>query len=278
MDNDTTPTGGVMPASILGGHASTTSGTNVNVHYLVTNDYSYDTPHVQVEGRTIRKPGEKPHPRLFFTFLKSGLNFIEEKTFKARMKRLEDLQKEFEATGQEAMSEECIKQFIVASRESAIFACDYKMYLTQEHVDNLKNKIYKMGIRGGHDLKITPLKNFARPLPKNVADRVKSCIEKKLFDEYVIFHLDNLSHTAVKATEKERIAKEKDPIIFGKVQFSDRYYFIADWLDSLDDFTMKDILAVMSLKKTDIKLKKEIEINNALNELAKDNETTEGKK
>ena len=213
--------------------------------WVYSTNIHYSTPQLETTI-TVDKDKTGIHPRLYFKYLKSKLNFVESQFLKRRMKQLEKLVDEYAKLGQEALSEWCVKQFLVISKESAILACGLNKFITQEHVDKFRYKLR------GTSLKITPLKNFARPLPKRVADKVKKCMEKKLFDRYEIFHLDD---KAVKPTEKERIERERDPIIFGRIEYSERYYFIADWEDELDDLKLEDIIKKLSLKKDQIVLK-----------------------
>jgi len=49
---------------------------------------------------------------------------------------------------------------------------------------------------------------------------------------------------------------KKDPIAFGKIEETDRYYFITDWEDEFCDLTLEDIVDQLDLKKSEIKLKR----------------------
>jgi hypothetical protein len=211
--------------------------------------WTFETPHVEAEG-SIKTNASGIHPRLYFKYLKSKLNVLEQRTFETRMKKLEELADEFTRTGQEAMSDNCVRQFMVLSREAAIYACGFKKYITEEHV-----KKYKYNIRNC-SLQETPLKNFGRVLPKLVAAVAKKCIEKKLFDDYVVFHLDS---KAKKETEKERIERKRDPILFGKLEGSDKLYFLIDWEDELCDLRFSDIVENLALKGEDITLSKKLQ-------------------
>lgn len=227
-----------------------TSATNVAAYRFSGTDYTVSyaweaaTPHVEVEG-SVKTNAKGIHPRLYFKYLKSKLSMLEQRTFKQRMEKLEKLVDEFTKTGQEAMSESCIKQFLTLSREAAIYACGFKKFITDEHVDKFRYAMRNCS------LQITPLKNFARVLPKKVAALARGCIEKKLFDDYVVFHLDNKGH---KETEKERIERKRDPILFGKLENSEKLYYIIDWEDSEDDLRFSDIVEKLALKGEDITL------------------------
>jgi hypothetical protein len=211
----------------------------------------YSTPHVSGEITSSKNSKNEITARLYFKYVKKNLSIVEGGRLKQRLKRLEKLADDFEKIGQVAMSEECIKQFIILSRESAMWACGYKLFITKEQAEKFG------GCIKGEKLKITPLKNYARILPSHIVKKVKSCAKKRLFDEYVIFHLDN---KAVKETLKEKEEREKDPIIFGTINETDNYYFIGDWEDELDNLRLTDIIKTLSLKHDKIKIKQHIDM------------------
>ena len=227
--------------------------------WVVHSTANWNTPHM--EGGIVMNSkgnGEKDiHPLLFFKYLKSKLNPIEMRLMKERMKALEKASEEFKEVGQEALEDDCIRRFIILSREAAVYACGYRTFIKPEHVEK-----YKYKIKDGH-LKITPLKNFSRAIPDNVAKKIKDCIKKKLFDEYVIFHLDD---RATKLTEVERIERKKDPIVFGKIEHSENFYYIADWIDDLDDLTLKSFMKKIGVDKKDLAMARKIGADDVLGE------------
>ena len=213
---------------------------------------NFDTPHFSGRIKMTRDSEKgKIHPRLYFKYLKSKLSPMETHRLKKRMRKLEEMVDEYAQVGQEALSDECLKQYIVISRESAIMACGIKIFVSQENVNKFRYDLKNA------TLKITPLKNFARLLPKRVATKTKKCIEKNLFDDYVVFHLDDKSALD---TAKEKEEKRRDPILFGKIQYSDKHYFIADWEDEYDSLTLDKIIKKLSLKKRNMTLKSVPEI------------------
>ena len=242
-------------------HRFMASGTQVAVTpmqvWTVNGAANWETPHIE-GGISIHSKGNGSpdiHPVLFFKYLKSKLNVIEMALMRERLSALEKAADEFAEVGQEALQDDCIKRFMILSREAAIYACGYRTFIKPEHVDKFKYKI-KEG-----SLKITPLKNFARVIPNPVANKIKDCMKKKLFDEYVIFHLDD---RAVEITEKERVERKKDPIVFGKIEHSENYYFIADWIDDLDDLTLKVFLKKIGIDKRSLAMSRKIGANDVI--------------
>jgi len=232
-----------------GGTDAQTSSATGGWIQVATN--SINTPHFEGEvGFKTDKRG-LVHPRLYFKYLKSKLSIIEMHAFKKRMSQLEKMADEYASLGQEALSEECIKHFYLLAREFAMFACGIKTFITEEHLEKFRYRI-----KGS--LKVTPIKNFARVIPEKATRNIKWCIEKKLFDDFVVVHLDDRKDS-VKETEKEKIERKKDPICFGRIAESDNYYFVADWEDELCTLKLSDVIKKLSLKKADITMKSKME-------------------
>jgi len=237
------------------GGAGDSAGTTIT--WTHSDDYAMSTPHA--EARASVSKGSRYERGvdvdLFFRFLKTKFSAMETKRFKERMEQLEKMADEFGHLGQEAAQDECMRQFMVLMREAAIYACGYEVFLTEKQI----NKLQDMRLKGDNYMKVTQLKNFARILPDVVAKKVKDCLEKKLFDEYIICHVDDKAHLD---TEDEKIekkkAKERDPVMFGRVEYSSRYYFIIDWIDEMDTLQLKDLIKALSVKKADIKLPKKV--------------------
>jgi len=247
--------GGTLSSLVATSTASSTWGGGMSDNgFGQTSHWEYMTPHVSVEMVGTKNSKNEITARLYFKYVKKNLNVLETNRLKTRLSRLEKLADDFEKLGQIAMSEECIKQFIVLSRESAMWACGFKLFITKNQAEKFSHSIKD------ETLKITPLKNFARIIPASVVKKVKKTIDKRLFDSYVIFHLDNKS---VKETQKEKIEREKDPIIFGKINESDNYYFIGDWEDELDDLRLGDIVKELSLDKKKMTIQQHIDLAKA---------------
>jgi len=218
--------------------------------YLISTwgtNYASGTFNIQGSpGESVQKNNISAH--LCFKYIKSKMNIIETSKFKARMERLEKMVNEFTEIGQVAMAEQSLKLFMQFTKESAMYACGYRYWITREHAEK-----FRYSLKGTQSLKITPLENFGRVIPKKAIEKLKFCNTKKLFDSYVIFHLD--AKGAVVETEKQKKERERDPILFGMIdECPDRYYFIVDWIDELDDLKFSDILEALSLEKKNIQI------------------------
>ena len=210
------------------------------------------TPHFEMQAG-YRKTENGISPRLYFKYIKTKFSIIENTMFKRRMKQLENMVDEYAKLGQEALSDECIRQFCIIAKESAMWACGLKKFILKDHVDKFKYRV-----KG--DVKITSLKNFARVIPEKAARSIKFTMDKRLFDNYVVVHLDDKDRKSTKETDKERIEREKDPICFGRInEAPERFYFVCDWEDELCILRLDDIIKKLSLKDKDIKLTHKID-------------------
>lgn len=98
-------------------------------------------------------------------------------------------------------------------------------------------------------LKLSWIKNYARPIPQEVINIKKTFDKKEVFDNYVILHLD-LTGDSEQMTNAEK-EKAKDPILFGVVQGSRKLFYVADWMDEYCDLTLDKVLEVLSKEKVD---------------------------
>jgi hypothetical protein len=220
----------VAPYYILGaGNGITPNGTKVNM-----------------------KKESKMPTKIFFSLMKKKMGILKDYSYKKRISALEKAVAEAEKNGQIAFSEELLKKLLVLCREAEIFGAGRKIFLSRELFDKFRNKTER-------PVSLTPLKNYARPIPKEVLEEKNKCDNLNLFDGYAIIHYD--SKEAVKETfkeEKER--REKDPILFGIVRDSDKLYFISDWSDEWCDLTLDDIIDKLDLEDKDVTFPKNIKL------------------
>lgn len=190
--------------------------------------------------------------KIFFKLMKRKMGILKDYSYKKRIAKLENAVKEAEKLGQIAFSEELIKKLLVLCREAELWAMGKKMFLNRDIFDKFQNATEKTVL-------LTPIKNYARPIPRKVLDEKAKCDKAKLFDGYAVMHYD--SKDVVKETEKETSERRsKDPILFGVIEYSDRLYFVVDWEDEYCDLTLDDIIDKLQLEDEDITLSKKIKL------------------
>lgn len=147
--------------------------------------------------------------------------------------------------GQTALQEELLKGLITNKYESLLYAEGYYYVIDENTIVDFIKKCEK-------GLSLDYIKNFARPIPQNVVEKISKLNELEIFDNYVVLHYDP-EKKAVKETEYER-AKRKDPIIFGLIAGSKKLYYVTDWIDEYCDLTLEKFVDTLGIKKESLQM------------------------
>lgn len=142
--------------------------------------------------------------------------------------------------GQIALQEELLKGLITNKYESMLYAEGYYYVIDEETIVDFIKKCEK-------GLALDYIKNFSRPIPQEVVDKITKLNELEIFDNYVVLHYDP-KKSAYKETEYER-AKRKDPIIFGVIAGSKKLYYVTDWVDEYCDLTLEKFVDTLGVEK-----------------------------
>ena len=170
--------------------------------------------------------------------------------------------------GQTALQEELIRGLITNRYESVLYAEGCYYAVTEEQVAKFASQCEK-------GLKLSYLKNFSRPIPQDVIDKVAKMNELEVFDNYVILYYDP-EGTVYKETAYEE-AKRRDPIIFGVIAGSKKLYYVADWIDEYCDLTLDAFVDALGIEKDDLHFDAE-EIKKAKEQEKQENKTEEKSK
>ena len=188
-----------------------------------------------------------------FKLVKGKTTPLEHRRLKARLARLEKLADELEKNGQFSFSEKAMAAWIVLMRESEIYATGFTTFIDEVL---LKKFINKAGDKK-KDVLITSLEDFERIIPKECANLIQKAKRNKIFDEIVIVHYDPHLESVSKKEKKKIQTARKDPIAFGKIDETNRLYFITDWEDEYCDLTFEDIQDGLKLEEDGITLSKD---------------------
>ena len=199
----------------------------------------------QGEMRMKKEPGMPAS--IFFNLIKKKMGVLQNIAYKRRMEKLVAMADKATKDGQIAFSEEILKRYFVLARECELYAMGKKIFLSREVYDRFSSKTNRK-------VRLTKLENYARPIPDDVMQEKAKCDKTTMFDAYFVMHYD--SPNVVKETEVEVVAREKDPILFGTVEYSDKLYFVADWEDEYCDLTLDDIVSKLDLEEEDMTLSK----------------------
>ena len=170
--------------------------------------------------------------------------------------------------GQTALQEELIRGLITNRYESVLYAEGCYYAVTEQQVARFASECEK-------GLKLSYLKNFSRPIPQEVIDKIAKMNELEVFDNYVILYYDP-EGTVYKETAYEE-AKRRDPIIFGVIAGSKKLYYVADWIHEYCDLTLDAFVDSLGIEKEDLRLDAE-EIKKAKEQEKQENKTNEKSK
>lgn len=145
--------------------------------------------------------------------------------------------------GQTALQEELVRGLITNRYESVLYAegCYYAV---------TEDLVAKFASQCENGLKLSYLKNFARPIPQEVIDKIAKMNELEVFDNYVVLYYDP-DGKVYKETAYEE-AKRRDPIIFGVIAGSKKLYYVADWIDEYCDLTLDAFVDALGIEKDDL--------------------------
>lgn len=244
---------GFIDHSSSGTMASTstfTIGSNnsaIFYNYGGTNDPSWK-PSRSIKVRGVKKKrGSKDNtgkrletsPMVIFKIMKKKLNIFEISRLNKRLEQISEVLENI-PKGQIAMTEKFEKKAMMVMREAEMASCGFNKFISESILDNF------IDVSHNRKVKLTKLKNYARFIPKNVLKKLKKAEDKKLFDGYLVAHTDP-NNESIEKTEEDK----KDPILFGVIEESSKYYFLADWEDELCDLTLDKIVDKLGLDKDD---------------------------
>src|SRR3990167_2320800 len=185
--------------------------------------------------------------KIFFKLMKKKMGILQGMSYGSRIKKIQVAIEQADKSGQIAFSEELTKRFFVLLQEAELWALGKKIFLEKTDYEKFKDKTPR-------SIALTAFKNYARPIPKKVLEEKAKCDARKIFNAYAVMHYDEPG--TVKETEKERMKREKDPILFGIIESSSRLYFVEEWEDELCDLTLDDIVDQLDLDDEDVTLPK----------------------
>jgi hypothetical protein len=156
-------------------------------------------------------------------------------------------------SGQVALVEELARGMVVNKYEAVLESEGFYHAITEKQLVSFLLKTEK-------GVKLNYIKNFTRPLPIEICEKIEKLNQLEIFDNYVVLYYD-VNGEIYKETEKEKV-KRKDPILFGVIAGSTKLYYVDDWVDEYCDLTLEKFLDVAKLTKNDVKLNNKIILNN----------------
>lgn len=145
--------------------------------------------------------------------------------------------------GQTALVEDLLRGLVTNKYESVLFAEGLYYVVNESQMVSFVKQCEK-------GIKLEYIKNFTRPMPQDIVDKIAKINQLEVFDNYVVLYYDP-DGKIYKETAKEE-AKRKDPIIFGVIAGSEKLYYVADWIDEYCDLTLEAFIDAIGVKKDEL--------------------------
>lgn len=145
--------------------------------------------------------------------------------------------------GQTALVEDLLRGLVTNKYESVLFAEGLYYVVNEQQMVSFVKQCEK-------GIKLEYVKNFTRPMPQDIVDKIAKINQFEVFDNYVVLYYDP-DGKIYKETAKEE-AKRKDPIIFGVIAGSEKLYYVADWIDEYCDLTLEAFIDAIGVKKDEL--------------------------
>jgi hypothetical protein len=147
------------------------------------------------------------------------------------------------SVGQTALMEDLLRGLITNKYESVLYAEGLYYVITEEQMVSYVKQCEK-------GLKLDYIKNFNRPLPQDIVNKICKINDLEVFDNYVVLYYDPEGKVYKETAYEE--AKRKDPILFGVIAGSNKLYYIADWVDEYCDLTLEKFIDTIGVKKEEL--------------------------
>lgn len=195
----------------------------------------------------IKKEKEGLNPELYFRFIKSKFTQLELSNLERNLAEVEAAFNKAADNGQNVLAEKILNKVSIATKESLAHAKGCKYFIDGEVLRRNKSKI-----RGGH-ISNTAYDKFTRVIPDEVVEAKKKFGD--IFDSFEIYHYWNNDAEGKKDMDPSERAAMRDPVLFGKIDNSDRYYFIADWVDEYCDLTFSEMIEHLGKDDSEVRLR-----------------------
>ena len=165
--------------------------------------------------------------------------------------------------GQTALVEDLLRGLVTNKYESVLFAEGLYYVVNEQQMVSFVKQCEK-------GIKLEYVKNFTRPMPQDIVDKIAKINQLEVFDNYVVLYYDPYGKI-YKETAKEE-AKRKDPIIFGVIAGSEKLYYVADWVDEYCDLTLEAFIDAIGVKKDELHMDydpSKVKNDNKSNEVSK---------
>lgn len=175
---------------------------------------------------------------LYFKYVKSKMKTMELRKFKKKAARLQQFIISAEDLDQRALVETLQSKLVLILDQMELLSVGIQYHVNKKDIDKHKRNIYDWDEK---IIDLCKLEDYPRVVPASIKRKIKKRKEEGLFKEYWVLYIRAPEDDEVK-TNKQKI-REKDPILFGKMESSEEFYYIADWVDEHCDLTLEKFIS-----------------------------------
>ena len=197
-------------------------------------------------------------PAGYFEILKTNLKANSKKKLEGQMLTLAENILKAKKVGQKSFLHKLSFTYDVIKKEQELLALGYDTYLLRQDVLKFIDEV-----KPANSVKIIELERYPRAIPTKVMDNLQKVKDLEIFDDFMIVFTDFTDENYQSKSDKEFIAKNRDPVLFGVFEHKDsgivhdRLYFIDDWVDDyceLDFAAMVEKMTDMGIKRPERKI------------------------
>lgn len=235
---------------VIGGYGSLGS-TQSNMVFL--NNNTYDSANVEKKVSFFdkllslfakkKKEEEKPLDALAFFSMVKLTSKESASTYRDRVSTYLKAVHDAASVGQTALMENLLRGMVTSKYEAVLYSEGLYYVVTEQQIVDFVKKCEK-------GIKLDYIKNFTRPLPSEVIEKINKINNLEIFDNYVVLYYDPDGKIYQETAHEE--AKRRDPILFGVIAGSNKLYYIADWVDEYCDLTLEKFIDVIGVKKNEL--------------------------
>lgn len=232
---------------VIGGYGSLGSTQPNIIHLNNTTNGSANAEKVSFFDKLLslftKKEEEKPLDALAFFSMVKLTSKESASTYRDRVSTYLKAVHDAASVGQTALMENLLRGMVTSKYEAVLYSEGLYYVVTEQQIVDFVKKCEK-------GIKLDYIKNFTRPLPSEVIEKINKINNLEIFDNYVVLYYDPDGKIYQETAHEE--AKRRDPILFGVIAGSNKLYYIADWVDEYCDLTLEKFIDVIGVKKDEL--------------------------
>lgn len=185
-----------------------------------------------------------------FKELKSNVSSINPEKLSEYEKNLLVALQSAMSINQKLLIEQCVFFHKCIKKEVELINLGFDKFI---YKDDIQEIIETLDKKNEKNIYFIELERFPRVIPREVQNKIKSVMDRNIFDKYYVLFTDYTKKTKKisENTNKDEYVR-KDPIVFGTFSLEsadthikymgERVYYIADWVDEYCDLTLDRLL------------------------------------